>query len=128
MGSTITPRADGGQPCGVDRLVLIARHGVGLDFVDLDVCTEHGIGVTDHPEGTTRPMVSCGRAPARMSHPLRERDAALDQADWGTGRFVPQGRAQESDARVIGYGRIGREVVRLLAPWEMTVLVTQRTP
>jgi D-3-phosphoglycerate dehydrogenase len=29
---------------------------------------------------------------------------------------------------IIGYGRIGRDVVRLLAPWGMRVLVTQRTP
>ena len=29
---------------------------------------------------------------------------------------------------MIGYGRIGREVVRLLEPWEMRVVVTQRTP
>jgi phosphoglycerate dehydrogenase-like enzyme len=29
---------------------------------------------------------------------------------------------------MIGYGRIGRDVVRLLEPWGMRVLVTQRTP
>ena len=28
----------------------------------------------------------------------------------------------------VGYGRIGREVARLLAPWGMRVVVTQRTP
>ena len=115
---------------GVDRLVLIARHGVGLDFVDLDACTEHGIGVTITPEGTTRPMASAAVALLlACSHRLRERDAALHEADWGTGRFVPQGIGLRSRTLgVIGYGRIGREVVRLLAPWEMNVLVTQRTP
>ncbi|MDH4346146.1 MAG: dehydrogenase, partial [Thermoleophilia bacterium] len=43
--------------------------------------------------------------------------------------FVPQGLGLTGRVLgVIGYGRIGREVVRLLAPWEMEVLVTQRTP
>ena len=41
---------------GVDRLVLLARHGVGLDFVDVDACTPRGIAVTITPQGTTRPM------------------------------------------------------------------------
>ena len=106
---------------GVDRLVLIARHGVGLDFVDLDACTEHGIAVTITPEGTTRPMASAAVALLlACSHRLRERDAALHEADWGTGRFAPHGLGLRGRTLgVIGYGRIGREVVRLLAPWEM---------
>src|SRR5919201_2280182 len=29
-----------------DRLALIARHGVGLDTVDLDACTAQGVAVT----------------------------------------------------------------------------------
>src|SRR6185312_13740179 len=43
---------------GVDRLVLLARHGVGLDFVDVGACTERGIAVTITPEGVTGPMAS----------------------------------------------------------------------
>ncbi|MDH5333679.1 MAG: dehydrogenase [Thermoleophilia bacterium] len=115
---------------GVDRLVLLARHGVGLDFVDLDACTRRGIGVTITPQGTTRPMASAAAALVlACSHRLRERDRALHEGDWGPRRFVPQGLGLTGRVLgVIGYGRIGREVVRLLAPWEMEVLVTQRTP
>jgi phosphoglycerate dehydrogenase-like enzyme len=115
---------------GVDRLVVLARHGVGLDFVDLEACTSRGIGVTITPEGTTRPMASAAVALVlACSHRLRERDRTLHEGDWGPRRFVPQGLGLTGRTLgVIGYGRIGREVVRLLAPWGMDVLVTQRTP
>jgi phosphoglycerate dehydrogenase-like enzyme len=115
---------------GVDRLVVLARHGVGLDFVDLDACTRRGIGVTITPQGTTRPMASAAVALVlACSHRLRERDRTLHDGDWGPRRFLPQGLGLTGRTLgVIGYGRIGREVVRLMAPWEMDVLVTQRTP
>jgi phosphoglycerate dehydrogenase-like enzyme len=115
---------------GVDRLVLLARHGVGLDFVDLEACTGRGIGVTITPRGTTRPMASAAVALVlACSHRLRERDRTLHEGDWGPTRFVPQGLGLTGRTLgVIGYGRIGREIVRLLAPWGMEVLVTQRTP
>jgi phosphoglycerate dehydrogenase-like enzyme len=115
---------------GVDRLAVLARHGVGLDFVDLDACTARGIGVTITPQGTTRPMASAAVALVlACSHRLRERDRTLHEGDWGPNRFVPQGVGLTGRTLgVIGYGRIGREVVRLLAPWEMDVLVAQRTP
>lgn len=115
---------------GVDRLVLLARHGVGLDFVDVDACTSRGIAVTITPQGTTRPMASAAVALVlACSHRLRERDRALHDADWGPRRFVPQGLGLTGRTLgLIGYGRIGREVVRLLVPWGMDVVVTQRTP
>jgi phosphoglycerate dehydrogenase-like enzyme len=115
---------------GVDRLVVLARHGVGLDFVDLEACTSRGIAVTITPQGTTRPMASAAVALVlACSHRLRERDRSLHEGDWGPNRFVPQGVGLTGRTLgVIGYGRIGREIVRLLAPWEMDVLVTQRTP
>lgn len=115
---------------GIDRLVLLARHGVGLDFVDLDACTRRGIAVTITPSGTTRPMASAAACLVlACSHRLRERDGALHDGDWGARRFVPQGLGLTGRTLgVIGYGRIGREVVRLLAPWGMHVLVAQRTP
>ncbi|HEY2935242.1 MAG TPA: NAD(P)-dependent oxidoreductase [Gaiellaceae bacterium] len=115
---------------GVDRLALLARHGVGLDFIDLEACTQRGIAVTITPHGVTGPMASAAvTLVLALAHRLRERDRALHDGDWGPGRFEPPGVGLEGRTLgVIGYGRIGREVVRLLRPWEMRVLVTQRTP
>ena len=115
---------------GVDRLAVLARHGVGLDFVDVAACTERGIAVTITPHGVTRPMASAAVTLAlALAHRLRERDRALHEGDWGQGRFAPTGIGLTGRTLgVIGYGRIGRDVVHLLTPWQMRVLVTQRTP
>lgn len=115
---------------GLDRLVLLARHGVGLDFIDVDACTRQGIAVTITPSGVTRPMASAAVALVlSLSHRLRERDQALHRGDWAAGRFAPLGLGLAGRTLgILGFGRIGREVARLLAPWQMHVLATQRSP
>ena len=115
---------------GVDRLAVIARHGVGLDFVDVSACTARGIAVTITPGGVTRPMASAAATLVlALSHRLRERDRSLHDGDWGLGRFTPPGTGLAGRVLgVIGHGRIGRDVVQLLAPWRMRVIVTTRTP
>ncbi len=115
---------------GVDRLVVLSRHGVGLDFVDVDACTERGIAVTITPAGVTGPMASAAvTLVLALAHRLRERDRALHAGDWDAGRFEPPGTGLRGRTLgVIGYGRIGHEVVRLLEPWGMRVLVSRRTP
>ena len=115
---------------GLDRLAVISRHGVGLDFIDLEACTARGIAVTITPGGVTHPMASAAvTLVLALAHRLRERDRALHEGDWGEGRFAPLGRGLVGRTLgVIGYGRIGHEVVRLLAPWGMRVVVASRTP
>lgn len=116
---------------GVERLTILARHGVGLDFVDVAACTEWGVAVTITPKGVTHPMASAAvTLVLALAHRLRERDEALHAGDWQPERrFEPRGVGlQERALGVLGYGRIGREVVRLLEPWGMRILVTQRTP
>lgn len=115
---------------GVERLTILARHGVGLDFVDVDACTERGVAVTVTPQGVTHPMASAAvTLVLALAHRLRERDRALRAAEWGQGRFEPTGTGLGGRTLgLIGYGRIGREIARLLAPWEMRVLAHRRTP
>jgi phosphoglycerate dehydrogenase-like enzyme len=114
---------------GVDRLALIARLGVGLDFIDLDACTARGIAVTITPAGVTRAMASAAVAfVLALSHRLLPRHEHLVAGRWSEGRFDQLGLGLTGRTLgVIGYGRIGREIVRLLRPWELRVLVAQRS-
>ena len=114
---------------GVERLALIARHGVGLDFIDLDACTARGIAVTITPAGLTRAMASAAVAfVLALSHRLLPRHEHLVAGRWSEGRFDRLGLGLTGRTLgVIGYGRIGREVVGLLRPWELRVLVAQRS-
>jgi len=114
---------------GVERLALIARHGVGLDFIDLEACTARGVAVTITPGGVTRAMASAAVAfVLALSHRLLQRHERLVAGRWSEGRFDLLGLGLTGRSLgVIGYGRIGREVVRLLRPWELRVLVAQRS-
>jgi phosphoglycerate dehydrogenase-like enzyme len=113
---------------GVVRLAVLARHGVGLDFVDLDACTEHGIAVTITPDAVTRPMASAAvTLVLALAHRLADRDRVLHAGDWRQRRFDPLGAGlSERTLGLVGFGRIGREIARMLAPWEMHLLVTTR--
>ena len=114
---------------GVERLALIARHGVGLDFIDLEACTARGIAVTITPAGVTRAMASAAVALVlALSHRLLQRHEHLVAGRWDEGRFGLLGLGLTGRTLgVVGYGRIGREVARLLRPGELRVLVAQRS-
>jgi phosphoglycerate dehydrogenase-like enzyme len=111
---------------GVDRLVLLARSGVGLDFIDLTACTERGIVVTITPEPVARAMASAAVTfVLALSHRLLERNDLVREGRWQEGRFGILGTGLTGRTLgVIGFGRIGREVVRLLKPWDMRTLVS----
>jgi phosphoglycerate dehydrogenase-like enzyme len=114
---------------GVERLALIARHGVGLDFIDLKACTARGVAVTITPGGVTRAMASAAAAfVLALSHRLLPRHEHLVAGRWNEGRFDLLGLGLTGRTLgVVGYGRIGRELVRLLRPWELRVLVAQHS-
>jgi phosphoglycerate dehydrogenase-like enzyme len=124
-----SPVVSAGSLEGVERLAVIARLGVGLDFIDLEACTARGIAVTITPGGLTRAMASAAVAfVLALSHRLLQRHERLVAGRWSEGRFDMLGLGLTGRTLgVIGYGRIGREVVRLLRPWELRVLVAQRS-
>jgi phosphoglycerate dehydrogenase-like enzyme len=123
-------RVTAGSLEGVERLALIARHGVGLDMVDLDACTDRGVAVTITPDGIRHPMGSAAVALIlAISHRLVERNTAFHAGRWNDGRFGVIGFGLTGRTLgVIGFGSIGREVVRLLEPWRMRVLVSTPRP
>jgi phosphoglycerate dehydrogenase-like enzyme len=121
-----SPRVTRASLDGIERLAVLARHGVGLDVIDVEACTERGIAVTVAREGVRRPMASAAVAlMLALAHRLVERNAAVHAGRWDDGRFPLMGVGLTGRTLgVIGFGSIGREVVRLVRPYGMRVLVT----
>ncbi len=111
---------------GIDRLALIARTGVGYDMIDLEAATEADVMVTITPEATRGPVASATLAlMLGLCHRVTIKDAIVRNHTWDT-RFDHMGcEIRGRVAGLIGMGMIGREVVRLLAPFKPSgILVT----
>lgn len=107
------------------RLRVVARHGVGLDYIPVDVCTELGIPVTFTPDANTESVAEhvVGSMIA-LAHRIGPADRAVRQGNWswrdrnvGVDLF---GRT----LGVIGFGRIGSRVSEVAAQaFRMEVLL-----
>jgi D-3-phosphoglycerate dehydrogenase len=98
------------------RLRVVARHGVGLDYIPVDVCTQLGIPVTFTPDANTESVAEhvIGGMIA-LAHRFAPADRAIRQGNWawrdtniGCDLF---GRT----LGVIGLGRIGLRVAEIAA-------------
>ena len=116
----LTPRVPAATVAAAERLVLVARFGVGFDTVDVAACTEHGVLVTNTPEGVRRPMaVSALALLLAVTHKLLIKDRLTRAGRWddrvhhmGTGL---RGRT----LGMVGLGSIARDFVELARPLEM---------
>lgn len=104
-------------------LRLIGRAGFGMDTIDVEACTERGIGVVASPEGnaTTAAEFAIGLVFALARHIPRAHEAMRSKR-WDKRRF----RGTEVSGKtlgVIGCGNVGREVVLKARALGMEVLV-----
>lgn len=103
-----------------DRLVCLARWGVGYDRIDVPACTEAGVALTITPDGVRRPVALAALTfILALAHklPLKDRLAR-------TGRFSEKvfhfgigltGKTLGS----LGLGNIGSELFRIALPLGM---------
>lgn len=105
---------------GANRLLLLARLGVGYDRIDVPACTDAGVCVTVAKDAVKRPMATAAIA-FLLALTLK-----LPQKD----RLVREGRWEDESDQLgvglvgrtfglIGLGNIGREILRLAAPFSM---------
>ena len=98
--------------------------GSGTDNIDNDACTKRGIVVTHTPDIPTEAtsdhiialLMSAVRQTARQDYLIRS-------GVWDVQAALPKGKMTGADLGLIGFGRIGRAVVRKLAGFEMKVRV-----
>jgi D-3-phosphoglycerate dehydrogenase len=95
-------------------LKVIARHGIGVDNVDLAAATERGILVVNTPDAPTE---STAEHAVALLLALAKQVAAGDRNLRGTAN-IPHSRLQGTELRgrvlgVVGFGRIGRRVAEI---------------
>ena len=115
---------DAGVLASSTALRVIARVGVGVDSIDLDAATAHGVAVTVTPganEGTVADhTIALMLAAARR---ICEQDAAVRRGEWDrTGEHVAS-LLSGSSVGLIGFGHVGRVVAERLRGFRVRVLV-----
>lgn len=105
-----------------NRLRIIGRAGVGVDTIDLDAATEHGVAVMNAPAGNT---VSAAELTFALLLALVRRVAAADRSmhegAWERSRF----NGTELHGKVmglVGVGRVGADVARRAAAFGMSIV------
>ena len=105
------------------NLRVIGRAGVGVDNVDLETATKRGIIVMNTPEGNT---ISTAEHTFSMlmalARNIPQAHQSVQAAEWKRQQF--QGTELNGKVLgVVGFGRIGREVVKRAQAFNMRVVV-----
>ena len=108
-----------------EELQVIARCGIGIDNVDLEVAADRTITVVNHPtysvqEVATHAVSLCLAGFRRI--PAYDRDTREGSWAWATG--APMGRLSESTVGLVGFGSIGRRVAVLASGFGCDILAT----
>lgn len=131
---TLAPTMDGILTCWkpvrepviavATKCQVIGRCGIGLDNIDVEVATEHGIVVTnvpaycvdevsDHAMGL---LLACARKISRF-------DRTIKEGTWDPNIGPEMYRIRGKTLGVIGFGRIGRSIVPKAKAFGLTINV-----
>ena len=131
---TLAPTMDGILTCwkpvrepvitAATKCQVIGRCGIGLDNIDVEVATEHGIVVTnvpaycvdevsDHAMGL---LLACARKIPRF-------DRTIKEGTWDPNIGPEMYRIRGKTLGVIGFGRIGRSIVPKAKAFGLTINV-----
>ncbi|PSP78943.1 phosphoglycerate dehydrogenase [Halobacteriales archaeon QS_1_68_20] len=104
-------------------LVIVGRAGIGVDNIDIDAATEHGVIVANAPEGNVRAAaehtVAMLFATARS---IPQTHARLRDGEWAKSDYLGTELAGKT-LGVVGMGRVGSEVARKLDGLGMDLVV-----
>lgn len=106
-----------------DRLKIIAKHGSGLDNVDIEAASDHGIVVCNTPGANARSVAEHAVALLfAVRRSLRTADRHVRSGGWERDAFT--GHELTGDTLgLFGFGAIGRETAALADGMGQTVLV-----
>lgn len=115
-------KADAELLNAANKLKVIARAGVGVDNVDLDVATQKGIAVMNTPDGNTVATAEHAFAPMlALARQIPQAHISMREGKWDRKSFMGT-ELRGATLGVVGFGRIGRAVAKRAQAFEMTVI------
>jgi D-3-phosphoglycerate dehydrogenase len=104
-------------------LVIVGRAGIGIDNIDLEAATDHGVIVANAPEGNVRAAaehtVAMMFAAARS---IPQAHARLKAGEWAKGDYLGN-EINNKTLGIVGLGRVGQEVAKRLNSLGMDLVV-----
>lgn len=111
-------------------LEVISVYGVGYDAVDLAACRARGIRVTNTPDVLTEDCADLGVAMMlALSRGMIGAEAWVRDGSWAAKGLYPlQRKVTGKRVGILGLGRIGHQVARRLAGFDMDIAYASQTP
>lgn len=104
------------------KLKAVGRAGVGVDNIDLDAATEHGVVVVNAPDGNTISTAEHTMAMlTAMARKIPQAYYSLRKNEWNRKAYVGV-ELNKKTLGIIGFGRIGTEVSKRAKGYGMKVI------
>ncbi len=108
---------------GAERLLIVARFGVGYDMCDVPALTANNVLLTITPGATDLPVASGVLAMMlALSRKLFTKDRLVREGRWNSRSNHMGTEISGKTLGIVGFGGAGRELHRLIAPFRMNVL------
>jgi phosphoglycerate dehydrogenase-like enzyme len=108
---------------GARDLVVIGRSGAGYDKIDVDACTENDVALFNAPHALNHSTASSALLfMLALAKRLPEQERVARTGHWERQAAVMGGELQGRTLGIVGLGHSGRELVRLVTPFQMHVL------
>lgn len=106
------------------NLKIIGRAGVGVDNIDLDAATSHGIIVVNSPDGNTNAAAEHTIAlMLAISRNIAKAAASTKQGNWERSKFTGH-EVFGKTLGIIGFGKIGHHVATTAKALGMNIIVS----
>lgn len=115
-----TERVDDTLLAVLPQLRFIVKYGVGLDNIDHEACKKRGVGIGWTPGVNARCVAELTLGfMLGLTHNVFHTSTLLRQGNWHKRGGV---QLTGKTIGIIGIGHVGREVIRLLAPFDCRIL------
>lgn len=112
------------------HLEIVAVYGVGYDAVDLEAARERGVRVTNTPDVLTKDVADLGVAMMlAAARGVLGAESWVRSGAWAAkGMYPLQSRVHGRRAGILGLGRIGFEVAKRCAAFDMDIAYSDLSP